>query len=349
MAIITVTGKIDKDNLGVISPHEHIFIDIRNQFKEFSDLSRKKISEQKVGIHNLDKLSRNPYAVKDNLILDDEDVAVRELLEFKKAGGDTIVDATLAGIGRDPILLKNMSRLLGINIIAGCGYYTADTHPDDMSRKTVEDISEEIIQDLTIGMDGTSIKAGVIGEIGISREIYPEEQKVLIASARAQNKTGVGILVHTYPWGNNGLDAVRILTENGVPASKVCICHVDVDIKLDYIREIVESGAFVEFDNFGKEYYINKRSRGFSGGVFARDIERVIAIKKLIDVGYLKNIMISCDICLKSLLHQYGGWGYDHILTNIVPMMEEVGITNEQILTILSKNPKAFLDDGKPD
>lgn len=349
MAVMTVTGEINKDSLGVISPHEHIFIDIRNQFKEFSDISRKKISEQKVGINNLDKLSRNPYAVKDNLILDDEEIAVRELLEFKKAGGDTIVDATPAGIGRDPVLLKNMSKLLGINIIAGCGYYTADTHPDDMGRKTVEDVSEEIIQDLTLGMDGTDIKAGVIGEIGISEEMHSQELKVLMASARAQIETRVGILVHTYPWGSNGLDVIKVLMENGVPGCKVCICHVDVDIRLDYIREILKTGAFVEFDNFGKEYYIDKRSRGFAGGVFARDIDRVIAIKKLINVGYLKNIMISCDICLKSLLHQYGGWGYDHILTNIVPMMEEVGITNEQIVTILSRNPKAFLDNGKSD
>lgn len=346
MAVMTVTGEISKDELGIVSPHEHVYIDIRNQFKEFPDIARKITSEQKVGLNNLDKLSRNPYAVRDNLILDDKETAERELLEFKKAGGDTIVDATLGSIGRDPVLLKSMSRLLGINIIAGCGYYTADTHLEDMRSKTIEDISSEIMHDLIIGMDETGIKAGVIGEIGVSEEIHPGELKVLMASARAQLKTGVGILVHTYPWGNNGLDVVKILTENGVPAGKVCICHVDVEIKLDYIKEIIRTGALIEFDNFGKEYYIDKRDRGFAGGVFARDIERVKALKELIDLGYLNNIMISCDICLKTLLHQYGGWGYDHILTNIVSMMEEIGITDSQINTILRENPKAFLDNG---
>ena len=67
-------------------------------------------------------------------------------------------------------------------------------------------------------------------------------------------------------------------------------------------------------------------------------------MKLLIDGGYLSNILISCDVCLKTLLHRYGGWGYDHILTNIVPMMQDEGITEKQVVTLLRENPKRFLD-----
>jgi hypothetical protein len=162
--------EFEGDQLGIISPHEHLYIDIRNQFREFSDISRRAISEQRVGIYNLDKLSRNPYAVRDNLILDNEKTAVNELLEFKAAGGDTIVDATPASIGRDPIALRRRSRLLDINIIAGCGYYTHDIHPAYMDCRSIDAIYDEIMTDLTVGIDGTSIKSGVIGEIGISLE-----------------------------------------------------------------------------------------------------------------------------------------------------------------------------------
>ena len=119
-----------------------------------------------------------------------------------------------------------------------------------------------------------------------------------------------------------------------------------VEIDLEYYKEIIKSGAYVEFDNFGKEYFIDKRYRGFAGGVFARDIERVRAVKELIDLGYLSNILITCDVCLKTLLHRYGGWGYDHILTNIVPMMREEGITEKQIDILLKENPRRFLDIG---
>jgi phosphotriesterase-related protein len=49
-------------------------------------------------------------------------------------------------------------------------------------------------------------------------------------------------------------------------------------------------------------------------------------------------------VCLKTLLHRYGGWGYDHVLTHIVPMMIDEGITEEQINVILRENPIRFLD-----
>jgi phosphotriesterase-related protein len=346
MPVMTVTGPIPDDALGVVSPHEHVLVDIRNQFTEFTAASRRAISQQPVQMSNLDVLSRNPYAVKDNLVLDDVAVAEDELLRFKRAGGDTIVDATSIGIGRDPEALFGISRAVGVNIIAGCGYYTADTHPGDMDDKTVEQIAAEILRDLTQGIDGTSIRAGVIGEIGTSAPIHPNEKKSLIAGALAHAQTGAGIIVHTYPWGKHGLEALDILERHAVPLDRVSINHIDVEIDLDYCTELVKRGAFIEFDDFGKEYFIDPRFRGFAGGVFARDFERVQAIKHLIGAGYLRQILMSNDVCLKTLLHKYGGWGYDHVLTNVVPMMRDEGITQEQIDVLLKDNPRRHLAGG---
>jgi phosphotriesterase-related protein len=63
----------------------------------------------------------------------------------------------------------------------------------------------------------------------------------------------------------------------------------------------------------------------------------------MIDDGYLRQVLLSCDLCLKNLMHCYGGWGYDHVLTNIVPMMEDEGITDEQIAIMLKENPADWL------
>jgi len=101
--------------------------------------------------------------------------------------------------------------------------------------------------------------------------------------------------------------------------------------------------VFIEFDDFGKEYYIDHWNRGFAGGVFARDIERVRTIKALVVKGFATNILIACDVCLKTLLHRFGGWGYDHILTHIVPMMRHEGIAEDDIRIIVVENPKKFL------
>jgi phosphotriesterase-related protein len=346
MSVMTVQGKLDADRLGVISPHEHVLIDIRNQFTPFAAASRRALSEEPVSLSNLDALSRNPYAVQDNLVLNDVAIAEQELLRFKRAGGDTVVDATSIGIGRDPEALLGISRGTGVNIIAGCGYYTADTHPTDMADKTVDRIRDEILADLTAGMDGTRIKAGVIGEIGTSAEILAGEHKTLLAAAEAQRETGVGVIVHTYPWSQCGLTAVRTLTGEGVPPHKISINHVDVEIDLDYCERLCDTGAFIEFDNFGKEYYIDRRDRGFAGGVFARDIERVHALVALVNAGYLDRLLLSNDVCLKTLLHRYGGWGYDHVLAHIVPMLLDEGLTEAQIDVLLRANPRRFLADA---
>jgi phosphotriesterase-related protein len=155
--------------------------------------------------------------------------------------------------------------------------------------------------------------------------------------------------VHTDLWARKGFEVIEILTKHGAAVNKICINHIDVDIHMDYIRGLLNAGAYVEFDNFGKEFYADKRDRSVLRGLFARDIERVRAIKLLVDEGFLTQILISNDVCLKTCLHRYGGWGYDHVITNIVPMMEDEGITPEQIAILMCGNPAAFLDSGTDD
>ncbi|WP_391570918.1 phosphotriesterase [Cohnella sp.] len=347
MSVMTVTGSVRADSLGWVLPHEHAFIDLRRLVPTVGEISRKKLAQEQVDLTNIGKLMRNPYAVLDNAVIDDEGVVRDELLKFKKAGGTTFVDLTLRDIGRDPALLVGLSRELDIKIVAGCGYYINKSHPGDMDGKTVEGIAEELLSEIRYGMDGTDIKAGVIGEIGTSEIVYPNEKKTLIASAIVQKETGLGLHVHTDLYATNGYEVVNILTEHGAAAEKICINHIDVDIKMDYIKDLLNLGVYVEFDNFGKEFYADKRDRSVLRGLFARDIERVRAIKQLIDAGFLSKILISNDVCLKTCLHRYGGWGYDHVLTNIIPMMEDEGITSEQIKILMCRNPAEFLDDGR--
>lgn len=349
MSVMTVTGKVRADSLGLVLPHEHAFIDLRSLVPAPQSISAKVLAQEKVSLTNLGKLHRNPYAVLDNAVLDEEQVMEWELHEFKKAGGKTFVDLTLRDIGRDPVLLARLSRALDINIIAGCGYYIRASHPPDMDDKSVDDITEELLREIRTGIDETDIKAGVIGEIGTSEIIYPNERKTLIAAAAAQRETGLGIHVHTDLWATNGDEVVKILTAEGAPPEKICINHIDVDLKMDYMKGLLNQDVYIEFDNFGKEFYADSRHRSVLKGLFARDIDRVRAIKELIDCGFLSRILLSNDVCLKTCIHHYGGWGYDHVMTNIIPMMLDEGITEAQIDTLMVRNPAAFLDDGKDD
>lgn len=341
--VMTVTGPVAPSTLGIVLPHEHILIDIRNQYTESSLPEKARIGRERVSMARLGLLRRTPYALKDNLVMDDLDLAVAEVGRFKDAGGRTIVDCTVIGIYRDVRKLRETARRTGLNIIAGCGYYTADTHPPAMSAWTADDIAEQLISDLTEGIDGTDIKAGVIGEIGVSYPIMPQELKNLRAAALAHRRTGVPIYVHTYPWSRVGLTSAELLLEEGVVPEKIVICHTDVECNLAYMKAVLSKGVWLEFDDFGKEFYINKADRGFAGGSFLTDIERVRVIKKLLDQGFEDRILVANDICLKSLLHAYGGWGYDHILTNIMPMMLDENIPQKTINRFLVDNPARLL------
>lgn len=342
----TVTGRVETDQLGWVLPHEHAFIDLRRLVPEPKVISAKVLAQEKVSLTNMGHLTRNPYAVLDNAVIDDYEIVKSELLMYRKAGGGTFVDLTLRDIGRDPVWLAGLSRETGVHIVAGCGYYIHASHPPDMDGKTVDSIAEEIYADVQYGMEGTSIRAGVIGEIGTSAIIHPNERKTLIAAAIVQQQTGLGLHVHTDLWARKGMEVIEILTSHGAEPGKICINHIDVELSMDYLKALLHRGVYIEFDNFGKEFYADRRHRSLLKGRFARDIERVQAIKTLIDEGFSRQILVSNDVCLKMGLHRYGGWGYDHMLTNIVPMMEDEGILREQIETLMRDNPADFLNSA---
>lgn len=340
---MTVLGPVPADQLGITLVHEHLFLDLRNQFTVFTDPEKRRLSQEKIALSNVGTLRRNPYAIIDNLVLDDHELAVKESMRFAQLGGRTIVDCTSVGIHRSPACLQLVAQKTGLNIIAGCGYYTYDTHPRELEQWTAHEIAQQMIADLTTGIDGTSIRAGIIGEIGTSDPIHPNERKCLLAAAIAHQATGAALFVHTYPWGQAGLEAARRLISEGVEPQKIVICHVDVQFDLNYLRALLDLGVMLGFDNFGKEFYIDPDDRGFAGGIFARDIERVQVIRQLLGWGHETQILIANDICLKSMLHAYGGWSYDHILRHIVPMMRHEGIPQSAIDTFLIHNPRRLL------
>lgn len=341
MKIKTVCGSINRGDLGTVTTHEHVLLDLTAFYQELPVPGIDDPASQKVEMWNLGILSRDCYALKDNLILDNEQLAIKELNFFKRAGGDTVVDASLPGIGRDPQALKRISEATGLNIIMGTGFYVGETHPEYLDSMSDEQIADLMINEIENGIDG--VCAGYIGEIGISEIFDDKERRVLRAAAIASLKTGVAINVHINPWTTNGIEAADILLDSSVSPEKICISHIDVENRVEYIYELLKKGVYVEFDNFGKEYYIRREVRNSGYGLFVHDTDRVTLLKRMIDDGYLRQILLSCDLCLKNLMHSYGGWGYDHVLTNIVPMMQDEGITDEQIEIMLKNNPADWL------
>ena len=342
MGIMTVNGVVSKEALGITSPHEHALIDIRNQFP--GDLSPDAFGiRNKVGPAHYDLLMSDPYALRDNLVLDDEDLAIREVARFAQAGGRTFVDVTPPGIGRNIPFLLRLSAQTGLNVVAPTGFYTADTHPERVRRMDVEALADEMTRELTEGIDGTPVKAGIIGEIGTSQTLFEEEIKVLRAAALANQRTGAPVMVHLNPWAQHGRRVIDILEEGGVRPEQICLCHLDVLLDLEDMRGVLDRGVYLEFDNFGKEF-----TSGSAYGRFPSDAERMEVLYRLIAEGYAERLLLACDVCLKNLLRAHNGPGYDHILVDIRRMVERDSPANLPVFeALLTENPARYLDNPR--
>ncbi len=347
----TVLGPISPQDLGVTLVHEHMVCDIRTWYIEPKKSADAVAGEMPVVMNILGMLRHDPFANRDNLVLDDEGLQSKELSFFKAQGGGAVVDLTVPGLGRDPLALMRISSAVGLHIVAPTGFYVAKSHPSFVKEKNVDDLSDLMEQELTQGIGDTGVKAGVIGECGCSYPIpyHPEEEKVLKAAAKAQVKTGAPYTIHPVitDWVGKVYPVkcaeayVDLLEEEEVDLEKFYLSHADrTCIDLDYHRRLLDRGITLSYDNLGKEYYWDSIFVGVGG---QSDLQRVRAISELCKQGYDKQLVLSNDVCMKIDLKEYGGYGYVHVLEHVVPMLKAEGVGEAQIRNMLVENPRRLL------
>jgi phosphotriesterase-related protein len=334
----TVRGELDGSEMGVTLPHEHVFIDLSAVLSQPVDPTLGWLVDAKVSMNIIGHLLHHATSCRDNLIIDDPDLAVKELEMYKNLGGRTVVDVSSRGLAPRPLELRKVSERTGLNIIMGCGYYVARSHPKDMRSRSMGSIADEIIRDIKEGVDGTDVRAGIIGEIGTSHPVTESEWKVLRAAAQAQKSTGVALNVHMNNRGKHGLEVIKLLESEGVDPARIILSHQDEldNPTLEYYAAVAERGAYVEFDCFGEEDYAEEFDY-----VHPRDTRRMEWVSRIIDAGYIDNLLISQDVCYKTYMREYGGYGYDHILRTIVPLLRrKYFVADEEVQQMMVENPR---------
>lgn len=343
----TVLGLIEPDELGFTLPHEHLLLDLSVRFKLMEqNVTARAMAEKPVTIDMAGWLRFHLFENRDNLLLDDEELAIKEITRFKLAGGRSVVDVTNWGIGQDPHALYRISLATGLNIIMGTGYYTMDSGcAEVLAEKSEEEIYQEIVRDIREGTGG--ICAGIIGEIGAdSWPLHDIEIKSLRAAVRAQRATGAGLTIHPGRLDESPLQIIRVIDQAGADMSRAVIEHIDrTAYSFDTMVEIAKAGCYLEFDCFSMEGYYPRRY-----GVFdvPNDAGRVNYILRLIDLGYLNQMLIATDTAMKARLMAYGGPGYAHIPENVLPWMRAKGMSEEIIRTLTVENPRRVLTFVSP-
>ncbi len=111
-------------------------------------------------------------------------------------------------------------------------------------------MAESFIHELTQGIGGTDVKAGIIKVASGPGKITEYEKKILLAAAKASVETGAPITTHT-DQGTMGDEQQRILTEAGVPAHRIIIGHSCGTDDHDYHMKVARGGSYLGFDRFG--------------------------------------------------------------------------------------------------
>lgn len=339
----TVLGEVEPSTLGITLTHEHLLIDLRCYFKMPEEASNRWYVDRPVTMDILGKVPGMFYANQDNQMLLDERFAIEEILKYRYAGGDSLVDTTSLGIGRDPLALARISRATGLKVVMGASHYVPEAHPVDMNQRSEESITQQIIDDVSVGVKDTGIKSGVIGEVGNHTPLTDNMRKVLRASAHAQVETGAPILIHPGIHPDTPLEIIKILMDNGAKAENVIMGHLDNIRPMSAIKELADTGCYLEYDRFGSEDTSMDYRSGDIQTTNVSDVQRMDSIEYLISEGYGERITIAHDVCLKTDTTAYGGKGFAHILESIVPRMRSRGLAQAQIDDILINNPARAL------
>jgi phosphotriesterase-related protein len=341
--IRTTGGDVDPATLGPTSMHEHLLLDATVWLQsEAWDATR--LADLAVSTANLPDVRWHAYSIRDNLILDDPDIAAAEVAAFGRAGGDVIVDTTTAGLGGDPAAAAAIARSAGIRLVLGAGHYVHSSHDGDVCRASVEDLAEGLDREVREGVRGSTFRPGTLGEIGMSAPPQPCERRALRAAARVAARYDMSVQIHVDGAGAFGVQHVEDCAAEGLSPDRVVCGHADEHLAIGDHRAILETGANLALDTFGSELRFS--------GLFHHpsDAQRMRHLVRLLEEGFADQMVLGHDVFVKAHLHAYGGNGYDHLLARVLPALQhQYGVERATLDGLMVDNPRRLLTCRPPE
>ncbi len=318
--INTVTGRVRPDELGTTLIHEHLLIGFPGWF--------------------MDALA--PRFVRADVLAR----AVDRMQELLSLGVRTFLDPCPMDLGRDVEFMAEVAQRSGMRIVCTTGAYKQNEGLTyTFGALPVEEIEAIYVKELTEGIGGTGIVAGLIKCATGAHGITDYERKLLTAAGRAAAKVGCPVITHTDE-ASQGIEQIELLTAQGMPAHRILVGHSDGRDDHDYHRSLADRGAYVGFDRFGIESFIS-------------DEKRMQSVIKMVEAGYTRSLCLSHDATCGAWLGRpvFGGrfavrpeqiaaampnWEPTHLFKRILPKLRERGITDAHVTTMLVENPRRY-------
>lgn len=274
------------------------------------------------------------------------DTLAAKLMQFKAAGGGSIVDATGMFQGRDLRLYEALSRETGIHIIASTGqgpeamlggyFLTPQTNPPTPwpAQKFAELFGREVNDGMVVPRLERRAPAGMIATAVTSSGMTPTDASLVRGASRAGATYGVPVFIRC---GSDAPAEVQLALEETLSPERLVIGDLDRrdSVAKGWPVSVAGTGARVGLTHIGSTsaHYIN-------------DVERVALIGELISAGYIDRIILSSSATGVSFGEQGNDLPYGNVLTNFLPMLRDAGISQEAIDRILIGNTAQLLSVG---
>jgi phosphotriesterase-related protein len=222
--LITTLGSIFEDQINIILPHEHVFVDLRTP-------------------------DQPGYA--EALSADVVRLMAPELRKASSVGIGALVECSTVGVGRRVDILLNVSRAANFPIVVPTGIYREPWVPEWAHRASQEELYIWMRGELLGNIDGTGVQAGFIKLSAGDDGLTTTETKILKAAARAAFDAGATIGSHTIR-GRVVRDQVTILEEAGLPLQQFVWIHASAEPDMQINLEMARKGVWVEYDFVGQ-------------------------------------------------------------------------------------------------
>jgi phosphotriesterase-related protein len=358
--IMTVLGPIPPERLGLTSMHEHILYDgtvYRKRLEAFLPNEELPVKENEpVNLENIGYLRHNFILTWDAVSMHDEGVMVAELADFKTSGGSAIVDMSTPGLRSNISGIRRISEKTGVHVIATTGLYAEDSWPEKFCNMSTEEYTAFMMGEIKHGIADTGIKPGHI-KIAIEEGPTPQGELLLRAAARVSQETGFSVTIHqgTFMTDQEVRRIIDVIVEEGIEPERTIICHVqdffvpwdlktlvlDPDswrLQLDFPKELLDRGFNISVDCFGHIWDMEPL-----GYINQTDWQRLAGLAALINAGYSEKIVLGTDTYLKILTRRFGGEGYCRLTKSIIPILRQVGVSEDDIQKLIVENPARLL------
>jgi phosphotriesterase-related protein len=266
---MTVQGPVPYGQLGITDAHNHVWID--------------------------------PMAEVDEayLVLNQYDLILKELVEYRSRGGESLLDCQPGGCGRDGSKLLQLSMASGVNLIACTGFHLKKYYPTEhwLWSASARKVCESLCSDLEVGLAETvtspsPVRAGFI-KIALEATWSDCPQAALEGAASAAVMTGAMLEIHTEK-GALAEKACIYFTQRGVLPHQLVLCHMDKRPDVSVHKALAKFGPLLEYDTFYRPKY-NPESRLWP------------LIEQMVSAGLSNRVALATDMAEAALYRHIGG------------------------------------------